>query len=53
MKNTLVMIMAGGKGSRLGPLTIHRSKPGVPFAGRYRIIDFVLSNFVNAGYRRI
>ena len=47
------MIMAGGKGSRLGPLTVHRSKPGVPFAGRYRIIDFVLSNFVNSGYRRI
>ena len=53
MKDTLVMVMAGGKGSRLGPLTIHRSKPGVPFAGRYRIIDFVLSNFVNSGYRRI
>jgi len=53
VKNTLVMIMAGGKGSRLGPLTIHRSKPGVPFAGRYRIIDFVLSNFINSGYRRI
>ena len=48
MKNTLVMIMAGGKGSRLGPLTVHRSKPGVPFAGRYRIVDFVLSNFVNS-----
>ena len=48
-----MMVMAGGKGSRLGPLTIHRSKPGVPFAGRYRIIDFVLSNFVNSGYRRI
>lgn len=47
------MIMAGGRGSRLGPLTIHRSKPSVPFAGRYRIIDFVLSNFVNSGYRRI
>ncbi len=53
MKDTLVMIMAGGKGSRLGPLTLHRSKPAVPFGGRYRIIDFVLSNFVNAGYRRI
>jgi glucose-1-phosphate adenylyltransferase len=53
MKDTLVMIMAGGKGSRLGPLTIHRSKPAVPFAGRYRIIDFVLSNFINSGYRRI
>jgi glucose-1-phosphate adenylyltransferase len=47
------MIMAGGKGSRLGPLTCHRAKPGVPFAGRYRIIDFVLSNFVNSGFRRI
>src|SRR5690349_14766263 len=47
------MVMAGGKGSRLGPLTVHRSKPAVPFAGRYRIIDFVLSNFVNSGYRRI
>src|ERR1700755_3116716 len=53
MKDTVVMIMAGGKGSRLGPLTVHRSKPGVPFAGRYRIIDFVLSNFVNSGYRKI
>ncbi len=53
MNDTLVMIMAGGKGSRLGPLTIHRSKPAVPFAGRYRIIDFVLSNFINSGYRRI
>jgi glucose-1-phosphate adenylyltransferase len=53
VKDTIAMIMAGGKGSRLGPLTMHRSKPGVPFAGRYRIIDFVLSNFVNSGYRRI
>jgi glucose-1-phosphate adenylyltransferase len=53
MNDTLVMIMAGGKGSRLGPLTVHRSKPGVPFAGRYRIVDFVLSNFVNSGYRKI
>lgn len=52
-KGTAVMIMAGGKGSRLGPLTCHRSKPAVPFGGRYRIIDFVLSNFVNSGYRRI
>jgi glucose-1-phosphate adenylyltransferase len=44
----LVMIMAGGKGERLHPLTRDRSKPAVPFGGRYRIIDFVLSNFVNS-----
>ncbi|MCO4761434.1 MAG: glucose-1-phosphate adenylyltransferase [Myxococcales bacterium] len=50
---TLVMIMAGGKGSRLAPLTCHRAKPAVPFGGRYRIIDFVLSNFVNSGYRHV
>ena len=48
-----MMIMAGGKGSRLAPLTSHRAKPAVPFGGRYRIIDFVLSNAVNSGYRRI
>jgi glucose-1-phosphate adenylyltransferase len=41
--------MAGGKGERLMPLTAFRSKPAVPFAGKYRIIDFVLSNFVNSG----
>jgi len=44
----LGMIMAGGKGERLNPLTRDRSKPAVPFAGRYRIVDFVLSNFVNS-----
>jgi len=53
MPRTVVMVMAGGKGSRLGPLTCHRAKPSVPFAGRYRIIDFVLSNIVNSGYRRV
>ena len=44
----LAMIMAGGKGQRLHPLTRDRSKPSVPFAGRHRIVDFVLSNFVNS-----
>jgi len=46
---TLGIIMAGGKGERLYPLTKERSKPAVPFAGKYRIIDFVMSNFVNSG----
>ncbi len=45
----LAMIMAGGKGERLMPLTAVRSKPAVPFAGKYRIVDFVLSNFLNSG----
>jgi len=44
----LVMIMAGGKGERLQPLTRERSKPAVPFGGRFRIVDFVLSNFMNS-----
>jgi len=44
----LAVIMAGGKGSRLYPLTMTRAKPAVPFAGKYRIIDFVLSNFINS-----
>jgi len=47
------MILAGGKGSRLKPLTQVRSKPAVPFGGNYRIIDFVLSNFVNSGIKSI
>ncbi|MDD5248698.1 MAG: sugar phosphate nucleotidyltransferase, partial [Rhodocyclaceae bacterium] len=49
----LAMIMAGGEGTRLFPLTVQRSKPSVPFAGRYRIVDFVLSNFVNSGIHSI
>lgn len=53
MINTLVMILAGGKGERLHPLTRDRAKPAVPFGGRYRIIDFVLSNFINSGFSRI
>ena len=45
----LGIILAGGRGERLHPLTEHRAKPAVPFGGKYRIIDFVLSNFVNSG----
>lgn len=47
------MILAGGKGERLHPLTIHRAKPAVPFGGIYRIIDFTLSNCINSGIRKI
>ncbi len=53
MSNVLTMIMAGGEGSRLKPLTSDRTKPAVPFGGNYRIIDFVLSNFVNSGFMKI
>src|ERR1700726_2256049 len=45
----LGIVLAGGKGSRLSPLTKERAKPAVPFGGKYRIIDFVLSNFINSG----
>jgi len=44
----LAMVLAGGEGTRLAPLTAERSKPAVPFGGRYRIVDFVLSNLVNS-----
>jgi glucose-1-phosphate adenylyltransferase len=49
----LVMVLAGGEGKRLYPLTLDRAKPAVPFGGRYRMIDIVLSNFVNSGLSRI
>ena len=52
-RNTLAMIMAGGRGSRLKDLTAWRAKPAVPFGGKFRIIDFPLSNCVNSGIRRI
>ena len=48
--DTLVMILAGGEGKRLYPLTRDRAKPAVPFGGRYRIIDFVINNFINSGF---
>jgi glucose-1-phosphate adenylyltransferase len=51
--NVLAMVLAGGKGERLFPLTEHRSKPAVPFGGMYRLIDFVLSNLVNSGIHQI
>jgi glucose-1-phosphate adenylyltransferase len=51
--NVLTMILAGGKGERLAPLTNHRAKPAVPFGGIYRIIDFTLSNCINSHLRKI
>ena len=51
--DTLVMILAGGEGKRLFPLTQDRAKPAVSFGGRYRIIDFVLNNFINSGFFKI
>jgi glucose-1-phosphate adenylyltransferase len=53
MAKTLAMILAGGEGRRLDPLTRERAKPAVPFGGRYRIIDFALSNFANSGLLRM
>ncbi len=47
------MVLAGGEGKRLLPLTLDRAKPAVPFGGNYRLIDFALSNLVNAGFLRI
>lgn len=53
LRNTITMILAGGQGERLHPLTAVRSKPAVPFGGKYRIIDFTLSNCLNSGLRKI
>ncbi len=53
MKEVLAVILAGGKGERLHPLTLHRAKPAVPFGGKYRIIDFTLSNCLNSNIRKI
>ena len=53
MSGVMAMILAGGEGTRLMPLTKSRSKPSVPFGGSYRLIDFVLNNFVNSGILRL
>jgi glucose-1-phosphate adenylyltransferase len=52
-RNVLTMILAGGMGERLYPLTRDRAKPAVPFGGRYRIIDFAINNFINSGFFKI
>ena len=52
-RSTMAIIMAGGRGSRLGELTATRAKPATPFAGKFRIIDFPLSNCVNSGIRQV
>ncbi len=53
MIDTLAVVLAGGKGSRLEPLTRDRAKPAVPFGGSYRIVDFALSNCLNSGLRKM
>src|SRR5688500_10177390 len=52
-RDTLALILAGGRGTRLKDLTLWRAKPAVPFGGKFRIIDFTLSNCINSGIRRI
>ncbi len=52
-RRVLGIVLAGGEGKRLMPLTADRAKPAVPFGGQYRLVDFVLSNLVNAGYLRL
>src|SRR5512134_3424059 len=51
--NVLSIVLAGGEGRRLWPLTADRAKPAVPIGGRYRLIDFALSNLVNSGFLKI
>src|SRR3954453_15849682 len=53
LPHVLGIVLAGGEGKRLYPLTADRAKPAVPFGGNYRLIDFVLSNLVNAKIRQI
>jgi len=53
LDDTIVIVLAGGVGERLSPLTKQRAKPAVYFGGPYRIIDFTLSNCLNSGLRRV
>jgi glucose-1-phosphate adenylyltransferase len=53
LKDTLALVLAGGRGSRLMSLTDHEAKPAIPFGGKFRIIDFPLSNCINSGIRRV
>src|SRR5687768_14119703 len=53
MRNVISLVLGGGRGSRLYPLTKYRSKPAVPLAGKYRLIDIPLSNCLNSGLNRI
>ena len=52
-KNTIALILGGGRGTRLFPLTKIRAKPAVPLAGKYRLIDIPISNCINSGIRRV
>ena len=53
MRNVITLVLGGGRGTRLYPLTKYRSKPAVPLAGKYRLIDIPLSNCINSGLNRI
>ena len=53
MDNVVAVILGGGRGSRLYPLTQQRSKPAVPLAGKYRLVDIPISNCINSGLRNI
>src|SRR5213082_2786982 len=53
MRNVLSLILGGGRGTRLYPLTMLRSKPAVPLAGKYRLIDIPISNCINSGLQRV
>ncbi|HRV23720.1 MAG TPA: sugar phosphate nucleotidyltransferase, partial [Sphaerochaeta sp.] len=51
--NVIAIVLGGGKGTRLYPLTMDRAKPAVPFAGKYRLVDIPISNCINSGIKKI